>query len=99
MSRLNLTRKAGQGVEFTNRQTGLEAGMTVLGVKHGAVRMYFDGGEPFILQISQSAPLPDFELQVTVAAVSRGCAKLIFEAPETVRILRTELINREAAKS
>lgn len=91
MSRLNLSRKTGQGVEFYHSVSGKHSGLTVLGVKNGAVRMYFDGGHPFELHIGQFANLSDFQLTVMVTGFSKGTAKLSFEAPRTVRILRTEL--------
>lgn len=87
MSNLVLSRKGGQGVEFHDTATGFKSGLTVLRVTGGDVRMHFDGG--------QYAPMVGMDLEVSVIGLAKGQVKLGFNAPQTVKIMRTEIVNRE----
>ncbi|MNJ16331.1 carbon storage regulator [compost metagenome] len=95
MSNLVLSRKGGQGVEFHDTATGFKSGLTVLRVTGGDVRMHFDGGQPFVLHIGQYAPMVGMDLEVSVIGLAKGQAKLGFNAPQSVKIMRTEIVNRE----
>lgn len=93
MSSLVLSRTAGQGVDFTDTASGFKSGLTVLRVTGGDVRLCFDGGNPFVLHIGQYAPMVGMDLEVSVLSLARGHVKLVFNAPKTVKILRTEIAN------
>lgn len=88
---LVLTRKAGQGVEFTDSLTGAKHGMTVLRVTGGNVRFHFDTAQPIELQIGQYAPVVGLDLELTLLGIAKGQAKFGFDGAKTVKILRTEL--------
>lgn len=95
MSNLVLSRKGGQGVEFFDTLSGDASGLTVLRVTGGDVKLHFDGGQPFTLHIGQYAPLAGWPLEVSVIGLAKGQVKLGFNAPQTVKIIRTEILNKE----
>lgn len=92
---LVLTRKAGQGVEFTDSLTGEKHGMTVLRVTGGNVRFHFDTAQPIELCIGQYAPVAGLDLELTLLGLARGQAKFGFDGAKTVKILRTELTKND----
>lgn len=92
---LVLTRKAGQGVEFTDTLTGAKHGMAVLRVNDGNVRFHFDTCRPIELCIGQYAPVTGLDLELTLLGIARGQAKFGFDGAKTVKILRTELTKND----
>jgi len=91
MSNLILTRKPGQSVDLFDNSTGRSLTLNLISAVNGRAMIHFDGGPAFTLHLGQNAPAPSMDLSVALIAMQGRCARLVFNAPRTIDIVRTEL--------